>query len=104
MSYTVSTGYGHYSVMPMPNQPAVAICYGFEVHPEYRGKGLGHKLKDHQMKTLSDMGARFAICTIKSTNLAQRRILTKAGWVAASKAFLSPTTGRATEVWQCHIN
>lgn len=38
------------------------------------------------------------------TKLAQRRILTKAGWVAASKAFLSPTTGRATEVWQCHIN
>jgi predicted acetyltransferase len=88
----------------MPNQPGVALCYGFEIHPEFRGKGYGHKLKESQMKTLSDMGVRFAICTIKTTNLAQRRILTKAGWVQASKPFISPGSGKATEVWQCHIN
>lgn len=104
MSYTVSTDHGQYSVLPMPNQPAVALCYGFQVHPEHRGKGYGHALKAHQMKTLADLGVSFAICTIKTNNLAQRRILTKAGWVQSSKAFTSSASGKSTEVWQCHIN
>lgn len=101
---TVPYEFGRFSVMAMPNQPAVALCYGFEIDPEYRGKGYGHKLKELQMKTLADKGFRFALCTIKSSNNAQRRILTKAGWTPASNAFFSPSTGKFTEVWQCHIN
>lgn len=104
MIHTVHTDYGHYSLMPMPNQPSVALCFGFQIKPEYRGQGNGHELKAHQMKTLAEKGFRFALCTIKSSNNAQRRILTKAGWTPASNAFFSPSTGKFTEVWQCHIN
>lgn len=101
---SVSYEFGHFSVMSMPNQPSVALCFGFEVHPEYRGQGFGHKLKGCQMETLASNGFRFAICTIKSNNMAQRKILTKAGWAPASNAFFSQATGKATEVWQCHIH
>lgn len=38
---TVSTDCGSYTFMRMPNQPAIALCYGFTVDAAYRGRGLG---------------------------------------------------------------
>lgn len=101
---TVSTDYGSYTFMRMPNQPAIALCYGFTVDAAYRGRGLGNCLKADQMEVLAKNGVRFAICSVKANNLAQIRILTKAGWSRSSSAFMSPATECLTEVWQRHIN
>ena len=51
-----STPYGCYEIDSLPSQVGVAICHGFEVFPEYRGKGYGKKLKAHQMEMLKNLG------------------------------------------------
>jgi GNAT superfamily N-acetyltransferase len=97
------TAYGEYGVRLMPNQPGVAMCFGFKVYPEHRGMGYGHALKAHQMAMLENLGVKYAICSSKATNLRQHRILIKAGWERESDPFIGPLTKEESQVWSCNI-
>lgn len=100
---TVTTEHGEYSYSTMPTNRAVAMTYRFKVFQAFQGKGHGHALKAHQMRTLAEAGIRFAVCSTRADNHRMARVLEKAGWVRASCEFLSPHTGHMTQAWQCHI-
>lgn len=93
-----STPAGAYEIDSVPSQPQVAHCHGFFVHHEFRGKGLAHDLKTHQCLMLAKLGYNFATCTVCSSNLAQKRVLTRAGWSRIA-AFGSTKSGSDVEVW-----
>lgn len=75
-----NTPEGYYTITPLPSQPNAAVCTDFTIYPKFRGKGAAHRLKAHQMQTLHELGYTFAICTTQNKNLAQAKVLMKAGW------------------------
>lgn len=98
-----STPYGCYEIDSLPSQVGVAICHGFEVFPEYRGKGHGKMLKAHQMEMLKSLGYRFAQCTVISSNARQKSVLRGFGWEHMSR-FYSTRQGKEVEIWGCKIS
>jgi len=93
-----STKEGFYSILPMPNQPCVAICYDFTIYPEFRGQRAAHKLKSHQHEQLRLLGFTSAICTTQKSNEAQAKVLKAAGWTVSS-TFLDQRTGGFGVIW-----
>lgn len=94
-----ATNEGFYSVIPMPNQPSVAICYDFTIYPQFRGQRAAHTLKAHQMKNLKLMGYTTAICTTQESNKAQIQVLMKANWTILS-SFQDHRTGERSIMWK----
>ena len=97
-----ATRFGCYEINSLPSQVGVAICHGFEVFPQHRGKKLAKALKAHQMATLCDLGYRFAQCTVVADNIKQIRALTASGWHQMAR-FYSTRQGKHVEIWGCEI-
>ncbi len=93
-----ATEYGAYEVTPLPGQPQVAVCHGFMVPQDMRGRGYGHMLKEHQGDTLRAQLHDFAICTVAAGNAAQQRVLEAAGWKKLTE-FENTRSGETTELW-----
>lgn len=98
-----ATKFGCYEIDSLPSQVGVAICHGFEVFPEYRGKGYAKELKQHQMNTLKSLGYRFAQCTVVADNARQIATLESAGWKRMGN-FFSTRQGKKVEIWGREIN
>ena len=93
-----STGYGAYIIEPMPSQPQLALCHGFFVKHDMRGRGLAHTLKADQGAQLQADGYDYAICTVDVANLAQQRVVEAAGWKRLAE-FKSAKTGGQTLIY-----
>lgn len=93
---------GAYHIEPAPSQPQLAHCHGFYVDHDKRRQGLGSVLKAQQMRTLSQLGYDFAICTVDGQNQAQITILQQAGWNVLAE-FDNRKTGGITQVWGCAV-
>jgi hypothetical protein len=100
---TIHTDHGEYSYTTTPTNRAIAMTYRFKVFQAFQGKGHGHALKAHQMKTMAAAGIRFASCSTRADNHKMARILEKAGWLHSGPVFLSPDTGFLTQAWTCHL-
>ena len=94
-----ATKEGFYSIIAMPNQPCIAICYDFTIYPQFRGQRAAHKLKAHQMENLKLLGYTSAICTTQSSNEAQIKVLMKSGWTILSN-FKDQRTGERGIMWK----
>lgn len=93
-----ATSSGAYEIDSLPSQPQVANCHAFFVQKDLRGQGQAHALKTHQNMMLAALGYDFATCTVCSSNAAQKRVLTRAGW-ARLASFVSSKTGEEVELW-----
>lgn len=93
-----ATNSGAYEIDSVPSQPQVAHCHAFFVPRDLRGQGHAHALKTHQNTMLAALGYDFATCTVCSSNVAQKRVLTRAGW-ARLASFFSSKTGEEVELW-----
>lgn len=93
-----ATPVGAYEIDSVPSQPQVAHCHGFFVHNDRRGRGLAHDLKTHQNLMLSRLGYDFATCTVCASNVAQKKVLARAGWRSLA-SFVSSKTGEQVELW-----
>lgn len=93
-----ATKFGAYEIDSMPGQVQVALCHGFYIEPDQRGRGLAHLQKEHQNMILSELGYNHAICTVAQDNTAQKRVLEMAGWKHLS-AFPNTRLGGTTELW-----
>lgn len=93
-----ATPYGAFHIDPMPGQPQIALCTGFFVKEEFRGKGHGHLLKRSQMCQLVIDHYDYAMCTVDSLNSRQKAVLREAGW-QYPHMFDNNKTGTQTEVW-----
>lgn len=95
-----ATEYGAYEVTPLPGQPQVAVCHGFMVPQDMRGRGYGHMLKAHQGATLRAQLHDFAICTVAAGNAAQQRVLEAAGWKKLAYLKSRCRIDPKTECWE----
>lgn len=93
-----ATAIGAYEIDSVPSQPQVAHCHAFFVPKDLRGQGHAHALKTHQNMMLDALGYDFATCTVCSSNAAQQRVLTRAGWVRLA-SFTSSKTSEEVEIW-----
>ena len=98
-----ANSYGFFSIDAMPNQPSIAWCSDFTIHLKNRGKGLAHKLKSYQNDVLQVHGFTLAMCSVKESNSAQIRVLSKAGWTYVI-SFCDVRTGEPIQVWNYRIN
>lgn len=81
----------------------MAICHGFYVLAEYRGKGMGHKLMVTMIDALAQANYDYAICTTAGDNAAMQAVLRKSGWERLS-LFENRKTGLPHQVWGRKIN
>lgn len=93
-----ATKFGAFEIDSLPSQCQVAVCHGFYVKPEYRGKGLSHDLKMYQNTCVEDLGYDYAICTVAKANAAQKAVLAKAGWRSLA-VFFSKRQNEHIEIW-----
>ncbi len=93
-----SAGYGAYIIEPMPSQAQLALCHGFYVQHDMRGRGLAHTLKAYQGGQLEADGYDYAICTVDGSNEAQRKVLQAAGWQKLAE-FANSKTGGVTMIY-----
>lgn len=93
-----ATNVGAYEIDSVPSQPQVAHCHGFFVRADLRGRGFAHQLKTDQNITLIALKYDYAMCTVCSNNIAQKRVLEGAGWSRTGE-FMSSKSGAAVEVW-----
>lgn len=59
---------------------SVGVSNSVVVPSELRGKGLGGEAHKHRLQFAKAQGFRYLMCTIKTDNQAQKRILEKNGW------------------------
>lgn len=93
-----ATKFGAFEIDSLPSQCQVAVCHGFYVKPEYRGKGLSHDLKMYQSTCVEDLGYDYAVCTVAKANAAQKAVLAKAGWRSLAM-FFSKRQNEHIEIW-----
>ena len=93
-----ATHVGAYEIDSVPSQPQVAHCHAFFVPKGLRGRGLAHTLKTHQNVMLAALGYDYATCTVCASNVAQQRVLARAGWVRLA-SFASSKTSEEVEIW-----
>jgi len=89
---------GAFEIDSLPSQCQIAVCHGFYVNPAARKQGFGHVLKAEQTKVLRHLNYNFAICTVVSSNVAQKKILERSGWEFMRK-FYSERQDEHVEVW-----
>lgn len=78
--YSSYSGTGAFEISSLPGQSQVAVTHAFVVPFGQRGLGLGHKLKAQQNTLLKELHYDYALCTVSDANVAQKRVLEKAGW------------------------
>lgn len=97
-----STDAGAYEVTSLPSQVQIAVCHGFFVKEESRGKKKSHELKQHQIDLLNELGYDLAICTVAAGNHKQKTVLSRAGWRCV-ESFYNTRLSERTELWTKHI-
>lgn len=98
-----NTPVGSFQIDSMPSQTQVALCHGFFVAEDHRGKGQGHALKQHQANVLRQGNYDYALCTVAGGNTAQKKVLGAAGWVRLT-TFRNRRSSETTEIWGWAIN
>lgn len=71
---------GHFDLDPFPGCHFVGISHALEIKPEYRNKGYGTQAHKDRLDIARSLGYQILLCTIRSTNKAQVKILRKYGW------------------------
>jgi len=89
---------GAFEIDSLPSQCQVAICHGFYIKPDSRGQGAAHTLKQYQNDCIKDLGYNYAICTVVASNMAQKRVLTRQGWIKLTD-FYSERQDEDVEIW-----
>ena len=89
---------GAFEIDSLPSQCQVGICHGFYVNPDKRGQGAAHGLKQYQNDCIIGLGYNYAICTVVATNMAQKRVLARHGWLKLTD-FYSKRQDEDVEIW-----
>ena len=92
-----------FEIYSLPSQCQVGICHGFFVAPEARGMGHAHLAKQEQAEILKGLAYDYAICTVVSSNQAQKLVLEKAGWECIAE-FVSRRQDEHVEIWGLEVN
>lgn len=64
-----------------PGCSAVVVTSGMRLDPKHRGKGLGKWLRDYRERTYAAAGFAAELCTVRTDNIPQNRIMGRRGRV-----------------------
>jgi RimJ/RimL family protein N-acetyltransferase len=84
------------NVTPFPSSPQLVVMHDIFSHP--RGQGVGWRSHVDRLHQLAADGYDAVICTVRSDNEAQRRIVRRAGWQEQGR-FHSRQSNNEVTVW-----
>lgn len=93
-----SNKYGSCEISDLPGCDQIGVSHSAFILPEYRHKGWGSVNHLARLYRMSDMHYDAALCTTKSDNIPQIRILAKNGWKRLY-TFHSRKTGSSVILW-----
>lgn len=68
------------------------------VRDELRGKGHGKNDHGHRLQHIKNLQYDYVLCTVKSDNIPQIKILTAYGWKMLDQ-FHNRETGNSIQIW-----
>ena len=74
--------FGFYDLTPLPGCPQVIVSTHVFIHPQFRGQGHGKIQHEARLKEMVRLGYDYALCTVRSDNEPQLRILARQSWKA----------------------
>ena len=92
------TPYGFFELNPFPGCNQLVISNHSWIHPKHRGQGIGSEEHLNRLGEIERLGYDCAICTVKSDNIAQIKILEKFGWTYCYK-FNNRETGNEVLIY-----
>ena len=98
MTQRFSNDYGACHITALPGCPQVAVSHGVFVLPEHRRKGHGDKNHKLRLKRMKDLHYDYAVCTVATHNLAEKKNLEDNGWYKLD-SFVSSNTLYGVELW-----
>lgn len=90
MRYNLDDCIGELTALPGCSQ--VVVSHGVFVPTHKRGKGVGKKAHKARLAYIQDLGYDYSLCTVDSSNIAQKKILEVNGWKVLD-SFVSSKTG-----------
>ena len=86
-------------VTSLPGCSQIAVIHAANVLPSARGEGIGQEAHNQRLERLRDEFLYdVAVCTVDCANVAQNKIMKRAGWVVV-KTFTSRRTGHEVALW-----
>jgi RimJ/RimL family protein N-acetyltransferase len=89
---------GFFELNPFPGCNQLVVSNHSWIDPELRGAGLGTVIHGQRLEKMRILGYDYAICTVKSSNIAQIKILEKYLWKHLD-TFMNRETGNRVELW-----
>lgn len=71
---------GYWEVNSLPGCPQVAVSNHAFINPAYRNQGYGKIYHAERLRTLKELGFNYVLCTVKTNNIFQIKILQRFGW------------------------
>ena len=96
------TEHGCFELEGLPGCRQIVVSTNAFIEEEYRGKGNGNKAHQSRLQLMRELRYDYAICTVVSTNEAQRHILASNGWKKLDE-FKSRVTKNTVELWSRKI-
>lgn len=75
-----SSQHGYYEFNQFPGCAQLIVSNHAFITKDQRGKGFGQKQQLQKLEQAAMLGYNAIICTVKETNLPEKRILKKNGW------------------------
>ena len=92
------TDYGFFELNPFPGCNQIVISNHSWIDHKYRGQGIGHTEHEARLKEIERLGYDYVMCTVKSDNAAQIKILEKHGWTYLHQ-FTNRETGNTVHIY-----
>lgn len=91
--------YGRYELTPLPGCPNVAVSHGVIIYEEFRGQGRGRIQHEGRLSQARSLGYSYIICTVRSNNHQELKILEKQGWKKLDWFWHADSKDYNIEVW-----
>lgn len=72
--------HGYYEFNQFPGCAQLIVSNHAFITKDQRGKGFGQKQQLAKLEFAAQLGYNCIICTVKQSNVAEKRILSKNGW------------------------
>jgi len=90
--------HGFYELNPFPGCNQIIVSNHAFIYPEHRGRGWGTEQHKHRLLQAKYLGYDYMICTVKSDNEREIKILKANGWRQLDR-FANIETGNHIEIW-----
>ncbi len=71
---------GEFYLSDLPGNAEVGVSHGTYIHELHRGRGIGQQQHADRLAEATKLGYLALVCTVNSSNLAEKHILSKNGW------------------------